>query len=61
MVDLFNAFNAKLENYRHQKIWGTVYRDAGTRAISFTPTPPAYALNEILNPRVMRLGVRFQF
>jgi len=27
----------------------------------FVPNPNDYALNEILNPRVLRLGVRFQF
>ena len=61
MADLFNVFNAKLENRRYQKGWGTVYRDAVTRAISYTPSATAYELNEILNPRLLRLGIRFQF
>ena len=71
MADLFNVFNAKLENRRYQRIWGTVYRDAVDRSTEFNtyyeydPRSPyganAYKLNEILNPRVLRLGVRFQF
>jgi hypothetical protein len=61
MADLFNVLNAKLENRRYQKGWGTVYRDAATRAISYTPNATAYTLNEVLNPRLLRLGVRFQF
>ncbi|MBA7683628.1 hypothetical protein ES703_92002 [subsurface metagenome] len=73
MADLFNVFNAKLENRRYQRIWGTVYRDAVDRSTEFsipyalpgeTWSPygaNAYKLNEILNPRVLRLGVRFQF
>jgi len=61
MADLFNVCNAKLENRRYQKTWGTVYRADVTRAISYTPDPDAYTLNEILNPRLLRFGVRFQF
>jgi hypothetical protein len=61
MADLFNVFNAKLENRRYQKGWGTVYRADVTRTISYTPNATAYTLNEVLNPRLLRLGVRFQF
>ena len=61
MADLFNVFNATLENRRYQKGWGTVYRDAVTRAISYTPNATAFTLNEILNPRLLRVGIRFQF
>jgi hypothetical protein len=60
MADLFNVFNAKLENRRYQRTWGTIYRYAD-RSLSFTRSSTAYTLNEILNPRVLRLGVRFQF
>ncbi len=60
MADLFNAFNSKLENRRYQKTWGTYYVYANGTS-SFTRTANAYALNEILNPRMLRLGVRFQF
>ena len=64
MADLFNVFNAKLENRRYQKAWGTVYRDAADRTptgISYSPSGTAFELNEILNPRLLRFGVRFQF
>ncbi len=60
MADLFNVFNAKLENRRYQRTWGTIYRYAD-RSLSFTRSSTAYTLNEILNPRILRLGVRFQF
>jgi len=68
MADLFNVFNAKLENRRYQRIWGTVYRyaDRSTEFKTYYSSgsaygASAYTLNEILNPRVLRLGVRFQF
>jgi hypothetical protein len=68
MADLFNVFNAKLENRRYQRIWGSVYRRAD-RTYYFSTYyasgsaygENAYTLNEILNPRVLRFGVRFQF
>ena len=60
MADMFNVFNSKLENRRYQRTWGRIYRYAD-RSLSFTRTSTAYTLNEILNPRVLRLGVRFQF
>ena len=68
MADLFNVFNAKLENRRYQRIWGTVYRyaDRSTEFSTYYSSGSpygvnAYTLNEILNPRVLRFGVRFQF
>jgi len=60
MADLFNVFNAKLENRRYQRTWGRIYHYTDD-TFSFTRTATAYTLNEILNPRVLRLGVRFQF
>jgi hypothetical protein len=73
MADLFNVLNSKLETRRYQNIWGTVYRDAVDRTpdgISFSTYHPWYWLGvgsnanhlyELLNPRVIRFGVRFQF
>ena len=62
MADLFNVFNSKLENRRYQKDWGNFYYyGAGDPNNYFRETTNAYTLNEILNPRVVRLGVRFQF
>jgi hypothetical protein len=62
MADLFNVFNSKLENRRYQKGWGTYYYyGAGDSRNYFSPTLNAYSLNELENPRLLRLGVRFQF
>ncbi|MDH5705620.1 MAG: Plug domain-containing protein, partial [Candidatus Aminicenantes bacterium] len=60
MADLFNVFNAKLENRRYQRTWGTIYHYTDNH-LTFTRSATAYTLNEILNPRILRLGVRFQF
>jgi hypothetical protein len=62
MADIFNVLNLKLENRRYQKSWGTYYYygDGDSRNY-FSPSLDAYSLNEVLNPRVMRLGIRFQF
>ena len=62
MADLFNVFNAKLENRRNQKTWGRYYYYGEDDARNyFRRDADAYALNEVLNPRVIRFGVRFQF
>jgi hypothetical protein len=60
MADMFNALNSTLENRRYQKEWGTVYiySDGSTY---LSPSSTAYSLNEILNPRLVRFGVRFEF
>ncbi len=67
MLDVFNLLDKLIENRRYQKYWGTVrvYGDAQgnidwTRT-TFTPNTTFNALNELLNPRVARLGVRFEF
>jgi len=67
MLDVFNLLNKMIENRRYQKYWGTVmvYGDAQgnidwTRT-AFTPNITYNALNEVLNPRVARLGIRFEF
>jgi hypothetical protein len=62
MADIFNIFDSLLENRRYQKDWGTYYYyGASDPRNYFVPTLNAYSLNEVLNPRVLRLGVRFQF
>ncbi|HZX11140.1 MAG TPA: hypothetical protein VFG01_09375, partial [Acidobacteriota bacterium] len=60
MADLFNALNSTIENRRYQYDYGTVsiYADGST---SFAPNANAGSLNEILNPRLLRFGVRFEF
>ncbi len=60
MADLFNALNSTIENRRYQYDWGTIYiYDDGSTA--FAPSATAGSLNEILNPRLLRFGVRFEF
>lgn len=61
MVDVFNVFNSALVNRRYQKYWGTYYVYADSSKNYFRPNTTNYTLNEILNPRIMRLGVRFTF
>ena len=62
MADLFNVFDSLLENRRYQKTWGTYYYYGENDSRNyFNPTLNAYSLNELLNPRVLRLGVRFTF
>lgn len=61
MGDLFNVLNSAIENRRYQKFHGTYYIYADSSLNRWVPNPTDYDLNEILNPRVMRLGVRFTF
>ncbi|MGB4705146.1 MAG: TonB-dependent receptor [Candidatus Saccharicenans sp.] len=67
MMDIFNLLNKMIENRRYQINWGTVYvYGDGQGGIdwtktTFTPEITKNALNEVLNPRVARIGVRFEF
>ena len=62
MVDMFNVLNSTHENRRYQRDWGNFYYyGAGDSRNRFREDTNAFTLNEVLNPRVMRLGVRFQF
>ena len=62
MADVFNALNSSMENRRYQKNHGTYYWYGPDHPDnSFSPDPLYYQLNEIINPRVIRFGVRFQF
>jgi hypothetical protein len=57
MCDIFNVFNNSMMNRRYDYDYGEFYVDTG-----FTYNDPYYGLaNEVLNPRVFRFGVRFQF
>jgi hypothetical protein len=57
MADIFNVFNNAHMNRRYDKHLGTYYVHNGY----FAPNPTNFMANEVLNPRVMRLGIRFQF
>lgn len=60
MADVFNVFNSSIVNRRYDANEGTynIYADGST---AFAPYAFNNVVNEILNPRIMRLGVRFQF
>ena len=61
MGDLFNVLNSAIENRRYQKFHGTYYKYANPALNRWVPNPNDYWLNEILNPRVLRVGIRFTF
>jgi hypothetical protein len=60
MADIFNVFNSSIVNRRYDANEGTynIYADGST---AFSVNATNNIVNEILNPRIMRLGVRFQF
>jgi hypothetical protein len=57
MADIFNVLNQATVNRAYDAYYGTYYVDTET----FVANPSNRAYNEILNPRVMRLGLRFEF
>lgn len=57
MVDVFNLFNSAIMNRRYPRSHGKYY----VHDESFAPNATDYMPNEVLNPRVIRFGVRFQF
>jgi len=61
MADAFNLLNSGTVNRREQKYHGTYYIYPDASQNTFVPNDYYNQLNEILNPRVVRFGVRFQF
>ncbi|MGA2468331.1 MAG: carboxypeptidase regulatory-like domain-containing protein [Thermodesulfobacteriota bacterium] len=61
MADAFNLLNSGTVNRREQKYHGTYYIYPDSSQNIFVPNPTYDQLNEILNPRVVRFGLRFQF
>jgi hypothetical protein len=57
MADVFNVLNKAIVNRAYDAYLGTYYVDTGE---SFA-NPSNLLYNEILNPRVWRLGLRFEF
>jgi hypothetical protein len=57
MADLFNALNTAVINRRYDQNYGTYQLTTNHLA----PYANSYKINEVLNPRILRLGVRFQF
>jgi hypothetical protein len=60
MADVFNLFNSSIINRRYDRNEGT-YNINADGSTTFAAYANKFVVNEILNPRVMRLGVRFQF
>jgi hypothetical protein len=57
MADMFNVLNSDIVNRAYDANFGSFY----VAEDLFVPEPTNRLLNEILNPRVTRFGVRFQF
>jgi hypothetical protein len=57
MVDAFNVFNQNILNRQRTVNPGTIYLHDGTFSANSRSGEP----NEVLNPRIFRFGVRFQF
>ena len=57
MLDAFNVLNTALINRRYDQNYGTYQLTTDHLA----PYANNYKINEVLNPRIFRAGVRFQF
>jgi hypothetical protein len=57
MVDCFNVFNQNILNRKRNINPGTIYLHSG----AFSRNARSGEPNEVLNPRIFRFGVRFQF
>jgi hypothetical protein len=61
MADVFNALNASVINRRYQRDWGNYYNYPDQSLNYWRPNTTFFDANEILNPLVVRLGIRFTF
>ncbi|MDW7760355.1 MAG: carboxypeptidase-like regulatory domain-containing protein [Acidobacteriota bacterium] len=61
MADIFNLLNNDVINRRYEKYLGTLYAYENPANNRWVDNPTNYLANEILNPRTVRLGMRFQF
>jgi hypothetical protein len=60
MADIFNLFNQNILNRQRDVDNGQVYLRAG-QAPTISPYARSAEPNEVLNPRIFRFGLRFQF
>jgi hypothetical protein len=60
MADIFNLFNQNILNRQRDVDNGQVYLRAG-QAPTISPYARSGEPNEVLNPRIFRFGLRFQF
>ncbi len=61
MADIFNALNSATVNRREQQYHGTYYIYPDSTMNKFVPNINSYKLNDILNPRIFRFGLRFTY
>lgn len=61
MADLFNALNLNTVDRRRDINHGTYYIYPDPSQNTFVPDIRSFNISSIMNPRVLRLGVRFQF
>ena len=57
MADVFNVLNSAIVNRAYDAYLGTYYVDTE----EFVANPQSRRYSEILNPRIFRLGLRFEF
>ncbi|MBP1770476.1 MAG: hypothetical protein H6P96_1094, partial [Candidatus Aminicenantes bacterium] len=57
MADVFNVLNSDIVNRAYDAYLGTYYVDTE----EFVANPQSRRYSEILNPRIFRLGLRFEF
>jgi hypothetical protein len=60
MIDAFNVFNNSILNRKRDITTGTIYTDTAL-PYTFSASSRSGEPNEVLNPRVFRFGLRFQF
>jgi len=61
MADCFNALNLTIAESRNNKTLGNYYIYPNPAQNKFVPNITSYQLTKILNPLVVRFGVRFMF
>ena len=64
MADVFNLLNSAIVNRSYDAYFGDAYVTNGVQATGegeYWVNPTNRTLNEILNPRIWRFGVRFEF
>jgi len=61
MADVFNAFNLAIRERRSDKDYGNYYVFEDASENYFVENINYFRLNNIMNPRVVRFGVRYEF
>jgi len=61
MANVFNALNLTMAETRNSKLLGNYYNYPNAAQNRWVPNISSGLLTKILNPRVVRFGVRFLF